>query len=83
MSLKQRSLQMDQQTKEDIELLLNVAKEEIINAEGDHHLFNNVSLKYGHIAHRVYKILDAPSKKAENYHSKSIKAVLLDPLDCD
>lgn len=70
---------MDQQTKADIELLLNVARDEIIKAEGNHHLFNDVGLKYGHIAHRVYKELDAPSKKAENYHSKFINAVLLDP----
>lgn len=70
---------MDQQTKSDIELLLNVARDEIIKAEGNPHLFNDISLKYGHIAHRLYKKLDAPSKEPGNYHNKTITAVLLDP----
>jgi len=72
-------MKIDQQTKEDIELLLNVARDEIAEAEGNHHLFNDAGLKYGHIAHRVYKTLDAPSKKPENYHNKAVNAVLLDP----
>ncbi len=79
MSLKQMSLQMDQQTKEDIELLLNVARDEIINAEGNHHLFNDVSLKYGPIAHRVYLALDTPFRSCELYHDKETRRVLLDP----
>lgn len=72
-------MDMDQQTKADIELLLNVAREEIINAEGNPKRFNEIGKKYGPIAHRVYKKLDAPSKEPGNYHNKSIKAVLLDP----
>jgi len=72
-------MKIDQQTKEDIELLLNVARDEIAAAEGNHHLFNDAGLKYGHIAHRVYMALDEPSKKPENYHNRSVQAVLLDP----
>ncbi|HEY4832813.1 MAG TPA: hypothetical protein VIH61_09680 [Waddliaceae bacterium] len=70
---------MDAQLKDDIELLLNIARDEIINAEGCHKRFNAVAAKYHKIAHRVYKALDAPSKKLENYHNKNVKAVLLDP----
>lgn len=70
---------MDQQTKEDIELLLNVARDEISNAEGNHHLFNDVSLKYGPIAHRVYLNLDKPNRSCELYHDKETRRVLLDP----
>jgi hypothetical protein len=68
-----------QQTKEDIDLLLNVARDEIINAEGNHHLFNDVSLKYGHIAHRVYLALDTPNRPSDLYHDKEARRVLLDP----
>lgn len=70
---------MDQQTKEDIELLLNIARDEVINAEGNHHLFNDVGIKYGHIAHRVYLALDKPNRSCELYHDKETRRVLLDP----
>ena len=70
---------MDQQTKLDIELLLNEARPEIKDADqaGDPHRFNDAGLKYGHIAHRVYLALDTPSRG--RCYDREAKRVLLDP----
>ena len=74
-------MNIDDQTKSDIETLLNVARSRLIAADksGDSDLFMAVSVKYGPVAHRVYLALDMPERSCERYHDKATKRVMLDP----
>lgn len=72
---------MNQQTIDDINLLLSVARPKIESADKacDSILFSALGYEYGPVAHRVYKTLDSPSKEPGNYYDRSFPAVLLDP----
>lgn len=72
---------MNDQIKADIEILLNVARPKLIEADkgGGSKLFNEVSEEFGPIAHRVYLALDIPERSSERYHDKETRRVLLDP----
>lgn len=74
-------MNIDEQTKSDIETLLNVARPKLIEADkkGDSDLFISVSVKYGPIANRVYLALDKPERNPDHYHDKETKRVMLDP----
>jgi hypothetical protein len=69
------------ETKSDIEVLLNIARPKLIAADngGGSELFNEVSKKFGPVAHRVYLALDLPERKPERYHNKETRRVMLDP----
>jgi hypothetical protein len=71
---------MDKQTQSDIELLLNVARPKLVEADagGGSELFNAVGEEFGPMAHRVFLELDMPSRKL-GYHNAEIARVLLDP----
>lgn len=73
---------MNQETNEDIGILLNVAINEIESAfkTGNSILYGELGEKYGFIAHRVYMNIDAPSKSVNtSFFDKQNKSVLLDP----
>jgi hypothetical protein len=72
---------MDEQTKQDVELLLSVVRPKLIVADhgGGPKLFNEVCKEFGPIAHRVYLALDRPGRPLEYYHDKETKRVMLDP----
>lgn len=72
---------IDKQIRLDIDSLLNMARNELKLADngGGSKLFNEVSEKFGPIAHRVYLALDKPERSCERYHDKSTKRVMLDP----
>ena len=73
---------MDNQTKSDINALINFARPKLISADrgGGSELFNQVSKEYGPIAHRLYLALDKPERSCERYHDKATRRVMLDPL---
>lgn len=72
---------LDDQTKSDIQQLLNVARPNLIESDknGSSKLFTEISHKFGPLAHRVYLALDKPQRSCEQYHHKETRRVMLDP----
>lgn len=72
---------MNDEIKADIQLLLNVVRplieETAVNSS--HTFFNEISDKFKSVALRVFLALDLPSRRIENFHSRSSSRVLLDP----
>lgn len=73
---------INNQTKTDIEMLLTIARPELIKADngGGSELFNQVSDKFGPIANRIFLALDKPQRSFQHYHDKETQRVLLDPM---
>ena len=80
-TIKKEGVTMDKQTKADIERLMNVARQEIIDADksGNSSLFSELGRRYGPIAYRVYLALDVTCRAVVNYHNEAMPRVLLDP----
>lgn len=74
-------MNIESETKADIDLLINVASPKLMAADkgGGPQLFNEVSKEFGPVAHRVYLALDKPERSCERYHDKSTRRVMLDP----